>query len=219
MKHVRTKGWHVLSSRLTKFPRMNPDARWQQRRIPQCPHGRNPDHRGNYSSWTCSLETADFFQINLMMSLWTCSHSDSLGLVVKTNSFSSTAPCARTVTCSCVVGCLEFSWCQGRFEKTAFATRLPFLGRPAPPQELGRSHLELKNKRHWKTRPQHYRHINSSWKWVETIQATVCMQRFEKKNVFCFHYSWFQFKTKIICPFIAGNVSNIFLEKRIQTSA
>ena len=142
MKHVRTKGWHVLSSRLTKFPRMNPDARWQQRRIPQCPHGRNPDHRGNYSSWTGSLETAEYFSnkfddVSMNMFpfrfLGTGGENEFL--------FLNCAMC-KDSTCSWVVGCLEFSWCQGRFEKTAFATRLPFLGRPAPPQELGRSHLE-----------------------------------------------------------------------------
>ena len=65
--------------------------------------------------------------------------------------------------------------------KDSLCDTVALFGTPCPPQELGRSHLELKNKRHWKTRPQHYRHINSSWKWVETIQATVCMQRFEKK--------------------------------------
>ena len=137
-----------------------------------------------------------FFQINLMMSLWTCSHSDSLGLVVKTNSFSSTAPCARTVTCSCVVGCLEFSWCQGRFEKTAFATRLPFLGRPAPPPRTWalspwiKKYKTLKNKT---TALQAYQfQLQMRWNYPNhCLHATVW-----KKAVFCFHYSWFQFKIK-----------------------
>ena len=133
MKHVRTKGWHVLSSRLTKFPRMNPDARWQQRRIPQCPHGRNPDHRGNYSSWTCSLETAEYFSNKFDDVSMNMFPFRFLGTGGENEFFFLNCAMCKDSTCSWVVGCLEFSWCQGRFEKTAFATRLPFLGRPAPP--------------------------------------------------------------------------------------
>ena len=102
--------------------------------------------------------------------------------------------------------------------KDSLCDTVALFGTPCPPQELGRSHLELKNKRHWKTRPQHYRHINSSWKWVETIQATVCMQRFEKSVLFPLFMVSVQNKNHL-CPFIAGNVCNRFLENRIQTSA
>ena len=184
MKHVRTKGWHVLSSRLTKFPRMNPDARWQQRRIPQCPHGRNPDHRGNYSSWTCSLETAEYFSnkfddvsMNMFPFRFLGTGGENEFLFLN---------CAMCKDCHLLLCC----WMPRIFLvpreiwKDSLCDTVALFGTPCPPQELGRSHLELKNKRHWKTRPQHYRHINSSWKWVETIQATVCMQRFEKKTCF-----------------------------------
>ena len=73
----------MLSLRLMKFPKMNPDASWEQRRIPQCPHGRNPDHGGKVQTehfWqplnTCQTISYDYISMKFLdwnvLIFWIC---------------------------------------------------------------------------------------------------------------------------------------------------